>query len=113
MKTPLLKDKPNGPTPDRLRLPDWWPGAATDRGRRNQLRLAIVTTFIGAAVILAEDHWLWGWFSGLFLLALGIFLMVIDRRVRAAERMLDEAERRLRWDEPATDDRDPNHDMNP
>jgi hypothetical protein len=50
---------------------------------------------------------------GLFLLTLGIFLIVIDRRLRAAERMLDEAERRLRWDEPATDDRDPNHDMNP
>jgi hypothetical protein len=109
---PLLKDKPNDPTPDRLRLPDWWPGAATDRGRRNQLRLVIATTFIGAAIILAEDHWFWGWFWGLFLLALGIFLLVIDRRLRAAERMLDEAERRLRLDEPSTDDRDPKDYMN-
>jgi hypothetical protein len=112
LKTPLLKDKPNGPAPDRLRLPDWWPGASTDRGKRNQRRLVIVTTFIGAVILLASNQNFWGVFCGLFLVALGIFLLVIDRRLRAAERMLDEAERRLRLDEPATNDRDPYDDMN-
>ncbi len=31
MKTPLLNDKSSQPTPDRIRLPSWWPGRARPR----------------------------------------------------------------------------------
>lgn len=74
----------------------------------NQVWWVTVTMFIAAVMLLAWGQWL----SALFPLALGIFLLVVIRRLRAAERMLDEAERRLRLDEPAANDHDANEDMN-
>jgi hypothetical protein len=73
----------------------------------NQVWWVTVTTFIAAVILLASGQWL----SALFPLALGIFLLVVIRRLRAAERMLDEAERQLRLEEPAANDHDAN-DMN-
>jgi hypothetical protein len=106
LKTSLLNNKPNEPTPDGFRLPSWWPDA-TDRGRRNQLWWITVTTFISAVILLASGQWFWG----PFLLAVGIFLLVANRRLRAAERLLDEAERQLRLEEPPASDGDPDDEM--
>jgi len=67
-----------------------------------------VTAFICAVIFVASSQW----FAGIFLLALGIFLLVAIRRLRAAECLLDQAECQLRLEEPAANDRDPNGNMN-
>jgi hypothetical protein len=74
----------------------------------NQVWWVTVTTFIAAVILLATGQWL----SALFPLALGISLLVVIRRLRAAERMLDEAERQLTLEVPAANDHDANEDMN-
>jgi len=63
--------------------------------------------FIAAILLLAWGEWL----SAVFPLALGIFLLVAIRRLRAAERMLDEVERQLRLEEPAAHDHYANEAM--
>jgi hypothetical protein len=74
----------------------------------NQFWWVTVTMFGVAVMLLAWGQWL----SALFPLALGIFFLVLIRRLRAAERVLDEAERQLRLDEPPAHDREANVDVN-
>ena len=102
MKTPLLNDTPDEPTPDRFRLPSWWP-AKTDRGINRSWWICILIVPFAAVIIeLASGEWL----GALLPLALGIVFVMTYRRVRAGERLLDEVEREDELDERAARDRE-------
>jgi hypothetical protein len=99
LKTPLLKEKPNDPTPDSFRLPSWWPGSR-DGSVRSLLIMFIATFLICAVIFLASGQWLWGG----FLVAAAVLMAMPYRQIAAAERLLDETERKLALEEPAADD---------
>jgi hypothetical protein len=102
LKAPLLNDEPNEPTPDRFRLPGWWP-AETDRGmNRSWWIIMMIPPFAGVIILLVSGEWFWA----LLPLAIGIALVVTYRKVTAAERLLDEAERKLGSGDPAAADRE-------
>jgi Flp pilus assembly protein TadB len=89
LKTPLLKEKPSEPTPDRFRLPRW-PGSPD--GSIRSLFITFITTFlIMAVILLASGQWLWG----SFLVAAAVLLAMPYRQLAAAERLLDETERKV------------------
>lgn len=60
----------------------------------------IATFLIVAVILLASDQWLWGG----FLVAAAVLLAMPYRQLAAAERLLDETERKLALEEPAADD---------
>jgi hypothetical protein len=99
MKTPVLKDNSNAPPADRFRLPSWWPGSGSNRSTC----ITFTATFLISAVIcLASGQWL----AGAFLIAAAVVLVMGYRQIAAAERLLDEAERKPGLEEPAADDRE-------
>ena len=102
MKTPLLNDTPDEPTPDRFRLPSWWP-AKTDRGvNRSWWICILILPFAGVIIELASGEWL----GALAPLAIGIAMVAIYSKVRTGERLLDEVERGAALEERATHDRE-------
>ena len=102
MKEPLLKDKSNEPAADRFGLPGWWP-AETNRGMNRSWWIAMmIPPFAGVIILLASDEGFWA----LLPLAVGIALLMTYRKVMAGERLLDEVERELELEEPATHDRE-------
>jgi hypothetical protein len=102
VKTPLLNDKPDEPTPNRFRLPSWWP-AETDRGMNRSWWICIMTVpFAGVIIELASGEWL----GALAPLAIGLAMVAIYRKVGAGERLLDEVERKDALDERARHDRE-------
>jgi hypothetical protein len=102
LKEPLLRNTSNEPAADRFELPSWWP-AETDRGMNRSWWITImIPPFAGVIILLASGERFWA----LLPLAVGIALVMTYRRGMAAERLLDEVERKLELDDAAAHDRE-------